>query len=83
MARLLNYTQTQKIQQVTSTLTEKESDIIKRRFGLDDKPEQTLEDVGREYGVTRERIRQIEAKTLKKLTYRLSKLSLEAVHEPS
>ncbi|MCG3844323.1 sigma-70 family RNA polymerase sigma factor [Photobacterium damselae subsp. damselae] len=80
---VLNYTQTQKIQQVTSTLTEKESDIIKRRFGLDDKPEQTLEDVGREYGVTRERIRQIEAKTLKKLTYRLSKLSLEAVHEPS
>ncbi|MGR5457961.1 sigma-70 family RNA polymerase sigma factor [Vibrio sp. PNB22_1_1] len=80
---VLNYTQTQKIQRVTSTLTDKESDIIKRRFGLDDKPEQTLEEVGKEYGVTRERIRQIEAKTLKKLTYRLSELSTEAVNEPS
>lgn len=80
---VLDYTQTQKIQHVTSTLTDKESDIIKRRFGLDDKPEQTLEEVGKEYGVTRERIRQIEAKTLKKLTYRLSELSTEAVNEPS
>ncbi|EMK3312230.1 sigma-70 family RNA polymerase sigma factor [Vibrio vulnificus] len=80
---VLNYTQNQKIQRVTSTLTDKELDIIKRRFGLDDKPEQTLEEVGKEYGVTRERIRQIEAKTLKKLTYRLSELSTEAVNEPS
>ena len=80
---ILNYNQTQKIQNVTSTLTDKESDIIKRRFGLDNNPEETLEEVGKNYGVTRERIRQIEAKTLKKLTYRLSELSTEAVNEPS
>ncbi|MEZ9594182.1 sigma-70 family RNA polymerase sigma factor [Shewanella sp. 10N.261.52.F9] len=79
----LNYSQTQKIQSVTSALTNKESDIIKRRFGLDDYPEQTLEEVGLEYGVTRERIRQIEAKTLKKLTYRLSELLLETAYESS
>ncbi|OCH60189.1 hypothetical protein A6D98_12465 [Aliivibrio fischeri] len=76
------YTQAQKIQSVTSALTSKESDIIKRRFGLGNNPEQTLEEVGQEYGVTRERIRQIEAKTLKKLTKRLSELSLESTYEP-
>ena len=49
------------------TLTPREETIIKMRFGLDDGSEHTLEEVGRVFAVTRERIRQIEAKVLRKL----------------
>lgn len=52
---------------VLSNLTEKEERIIRMRFGLDDNSARTLEEVGDEFGVTRERIRQIEAKALRKL----------------
>ena len=52
---------------VLSSLTEKEERIIRMRFGLDDNRARTLEEVGAEFGVTRERIRQIEAKALRKL----------------
>jgi RNA polymerase primary sigma factor len=52
-----------------STLTDKEAEIIKRRFGIGDDSSHTLEDVGQEFKVTRERIRQIEAKVLKKLRH--------------
>ena len=48
-------------------LSPRERKIIKMRFGLDGGDVHTLEEVGREFGVTRERIRQIEAKTLEKL----------------
>ena len=48
-------------------LTEREQDIVRLRFGLDDGKIRTLEEVGREFGVTRERVRQIESKTLAKL----------------
>ena len=52
---------------VLHTLSEREQRVIAMRFGLDDGMARTLEEVGREFGVTRERIRQIEAKTLSKL----------------
>ncbi len=50
-------------------LSDREQEIVRMRFGLDDGQAKTLEDVGREFGVTRERIRQIEAKTLAKLRH--------------
>ena len=57
-------------------LSEREQEIMVMRFGLDDKPPRTLEDVGREFGVTRERVRQIEAKTLAKLRHPMRSQSL-------
>jgi RNA polymerase primary sigma factor len=56
-------------EQVLNTLTPREEGIIKMRFGLDDGTEHTLEEVGQKFGVTRERIRQIEAKALRKLRH--------------
>jgi RNA polymerase primary sigma factor len=50
-------------------LTERERQVVRLRFGLDDGQVRTLEEVGKEFGVTRERIRQIEAKTLAKLRH--------------
>ena len=52
-----------------STLTEREQRVIKLRFGWDDGRPRTLEEVGKEFNVTRERIRQIEAKALRKLRH--------------
>jgi RNA polymerase primary sigma factor len=51
------------------TLTPREEKIIRMRFGLDDGSEHTLEEVGQTFDVTRERIRQIEAKALRKLRH--------------
>ena len=51
------------------TLTLREEKVIKMRFGLEDGSEQTLEEVGRCFAVTRERIRQIEARALRKLRH--------------
>lgn len=58
------------IRAIQQVLTEKEFDIISRRFGFDGKQPETLETIGETYGVTRERIRQIEQKALRKLKYR-------------
>ncbi len=55
--------------EVLSTLTEREQKVLKLRFGLEDGRPRTLEEVGREFTVTRERIRQIEAKALRKLRH--------------
>ncbi len=55
--------------QVLSTLTPREEKVIRMRYGLDDNKTRTLEEVGQEFGVTRERIRQIEAKALRKLRH--------------
>ena len=52
-----------------ATLTEREQKVLRLRFGLDDGKARTLEEVGKEFQVTRERIRQIEAKALRKLRH--------------
>ena len=54
---------------VLDTLTQREEKVLRLRFGLDDGRQRTLEEVGREFNVTRERIRQIEAKALRKLRH--------------
>ncbi len=55
--------------EVLSTLTEREQKVLRLRFGMDDGRARTLEEVGKEFNVTRERIRQIEAKALRKLRH--------------
>ncbi len=57
------------VEAVLSTLSDREHRILERRFGLDGGCPRTLEEVGQEFGVTRERIRQIEAKALRKLRH--------------
>ena len=59
----------EQIQKLLGTLTEREQRVLTLRFGLDDGRTRTLEEVGREFNVTRERIRQIEAKALRKLRH--------------
>ena len=59
----------EQINEVLSTLHPREQKVVRLRFGLDGDRERTLEEVGREFGVTRERIRQIEAKTLRKMRH--------------
>ena len=55
--------------EVLDTLTEREQKVLKLRFGLEDGRARTLEEVGKQFDVTRERIRQIEAKALRKLRH--------------
>lgn len=57
------------LEDVLETLTDREENVLRLRFGLDDGRNRTLEDVGKVFGVTRERIRQIEAKALRKLRH--------------
>ncbi len=59
----------EQLTEVLSTLTEREQKVLRLRFGLDDGRARTLEEVGKEFNVTRERIRQIEAKALRKLRH--------------
>jgi RNA polymerase primary sigma factor len=59
----------EQVQRILHTLTEREQKVIRLRFGMDDGQPRTLEEVGVEFGVTRERIRQIESKTLSKLRH--------------
>jgi RNA polymerase primary sigma factor len=75
----------EKIAHVLHTLTSREEKIMKMRFGLEDGSEHTLDEIGQLFAVTRERIRQIEAKALRKLRHpsRANRLRsfLEEVHE--
>ncbi len=64
----------EQLEMILSTLTEREARVIQMRFGLNDGNEHTLEEVGQEFQVTRERIRQIEAKALRKLKKKSKKL---------
>ncbi len=59
----------EELDDVLATLTEREERVLRLRFGLVDGRQRTLEEVGKEFNVTRERIRQIEAKALRKLKH--------------
>ena len=59
----------EQLMEVLSSLTPREAKVLRLRYGLDDGKARTLEEVGREFNVTRERIRQIEAKALRKLRH--------------
>ena len=64
--------------EVLGTLTDREQKVLRLRFGLDDGRARTLEEVGKEFSVTRERIRQIEAKALRKLRHPSRRRTLQA-----
>lgn len=66
---------------VLSTLTPREEKVLKLRFGIEDGRTRTLEEVGKEFNVTRERIRQIEAKALRKLPSPLPQQEAEGFPE--
>ena len=59
----------EQLNEVLDTLTEREAKVLRLRFGLEDGRQRTLEEVGKEFNVTRERIRQIEAKALRRLRH--------------
>ena len=73
----------EQLMSVLETLTPREQKVIRLRYGLDDAHPRTLEEVGREFSVTRERIRQIEAKALRKLRHpsKLKKLKDDLMDE--
>ena len=59
----------EEVRKVLTTLTPREEKVLRMRFGIGEKSDHTLEEVGRDFEVTRERIRQIEAKALRKLSH--------------
>ena len=59
----------EQVEAVLNSLSDRERKVLRLRFGLEDGRTRTLEEVGREFSVTRERIRQIEAKALRKLRH--------------
>jgi RNA polymerase primary sigma factor len=72
---------TTQVERALSTLSPKEKEILRLRFGIGDEGEHTLEEVGRRFSVTRERIRQIETKALRKLRHPLRGRALKAFVE--
>ena len=66
---IINYGLAEQTRQVLRTLTPREEKVLRMRFGIGEKADHTLEEVGRDFSVTRERIRQIEAKALRKLRH--------------
>ena len=79
--RIVQQNDTELVREVLATLTERESKILALRFGLGDGTPRTLEDVGEHFGVTRERIRQIQDQALKKLRARMEKREQPSVEE--
>lgn len=71
--RLVSETDNALVQEVLATLDERENKILAMRFGLDDGKAKTLEEVGEHFGVTRERIRQIQEEALKKMRVKIEK----------
>ena len=72
----INSNMAEQVQKVLSTLTKREEKILRMRFGIEEKKDHTLEEVGQDFNVSRERIRQLEDKALGKLRHpsRLDKL---------
>ena len=70
-----------KTQRILKTLSPREEQILRMRFGVDDGTEHTLEEVGRAFNVTRERIRQIESKALRRLRHPSRSSELRACFE--
>ena len=71
----------ERLQEVLTTLTDRERQVLDYRFGLTDGYSLTLEEVGKQFNVTRERIRQIEAKALRKLRHPTRMRKLEGFLE--
>ncbi|MBI4593614.1 MAG: sigma-70 family RNA polymerase sigma factor, partial [Candidatus Rokubacteria bacterium] len=78
---LLSHDLTMQVERALATLSPKEKEILRLRFGIGEEGEHTLEEVGRRFAVTRERIRQIEAKALRKLRHPLRGRHLKAFVE--
>ncbi|HVY69959.1 MAG TPA: sigma-70 family RNA polymerase sigma factor, partial [Verrucomicrobiae bacterium] len=75
--QLEDKTVTKMLQELVKTLEEREQEILNYRFGLDGGSERTLEEVGERFGVTRERVRQIQNLALRKLRKMIQKLEAE------
>ncbi len=73
--QLLSHDEKRELEMLVGDLSPVEADVIRRRYGLDDEPEQTLQEIGNEYQRSRERIRQIEARALAKLRRALRRRS--------
>ena len=67
--RAVNMNLAEQTRKVLATLTPREEKVLRMRFGIGEKADHTLEEVGQDFAVTRERIRQIEAKALRKLRH--------------
>ncbi len=78
---VINLRLTEEVEKVLATLTPREEKILRMRFGIGEKSDHTLEEVGKVFGVTRERIRQIEAKALRKLRQPHRSRGLESFHD--
>jgi RNA polymerase primary sigma factor len=74
-------TKSEMIRDLVSQLDPREATILRRRFGLDGNDEETLEEVGEDFGVTRERIRQIQEQALRKLRRRIERLEAVSITE--
>lgn len=81
LAEFIGHSLKDEIDQVLATLTPREEKVIRMRLGIGEATDYTLEEVGEAFGLTRERIRQIEAKALKKLRHPLRRQRLEAFQE--
>jgi RNA polymerase primary sigma factor len=78
---VINLRLTEEVDKVLATLSPREEKILRMRFGIGERSDHTLEEVGKVFGVTRERIRQIEAKALKKLKQPHRSRGLESFHD--
>jgi RNA polymerase primary sigma factor len=78
---LISQDLTNQVERALGTLSAKEKEILRLRFGIGDEGEHTLEEVGKRFSVTRERIRQIETKALRKLRHPLRGRALKAFVE--